>query len=124
MADCGLCCGPRPGEAGEQMKGHWNYRVVRYIEYGEVCYGIHEAHYYEGQQIPYSITETATSIVAENGNEMQQALTNMQAALTKPVLDYETREEVSKRAAMFEMNAFKLESAPYQEAGEGQDILR
>lgn len=86
----------------EYATGHWNYRVVRYNDPGEECYGIHIAHYKDGENKPYAITKNAVGVVAENGKELQTSLTNMQLALQKPILDYATREEISKRAAVFQ----------------------
>lgn len=90
----------------------WNHRVVRYTEpEGTFSFGIHEAFYEDGCEKPHSISQDAEPVIAEGGNEMQQTLTWMQNALTKPLIDYETREEISKRAAIFEMNAIAKHQA-------------
>lgn len=83
--------------------GHWNYRVVR-REYEispgdiEVSYEIHEAHY-------DIITDTKPSLIsidpvgvhAGSLEGLDLVLSRMKEALRKPVLDYDTREELDEK---------------------------
>jgi hypothetical protein len=85
--------------------GHWNHRVVKRVYPArsvgkiripkETVYGIHETYYgLDGKGKPPSITleaiETAESIPA-----LRKTLQRMLRALNKPVLDYDTRKEIS-----------------------------
>jgi hypothetical protein len=78
---------------------HWNHRVVRRIynpgqESEEVLYGIHEAYYgLEGETKP-AITNDPTEPLGETVEGLREELNRMLRALDKPVLDYETREEL------------------------------
>ena len=84
--------------------GHWNHRVVKRVYPAltvgkirvpkEIVYGIHETYYgLKGEALP-SITldaiETEESIPA-----LRKTLQRMLRALDKPVLDYDTRKEIS-----------------------------
>lgn len=80
---------------------HWNHRVVRTVykpgtPQEQVWYDIHEAHYeVKGESSgKCSITVGAIAPYGENIQELRETLQLMLAALDKPVLDYETREEI------------------------------
>lgn len=82
---------------------HWNHRVVRRVynpgtDEEEVEHAIHEAHYeVKGKSSgPCSITTEPVRVYSSEGVAgLRQVLERMLAALDKPVLDYETREEIS-----------------------------
>jgi hypothetical protein len=75
---------------------HWNHRVVRRVYPGaldgEVAYQIHEA-YYGIEDKPLISTEPDHPH-GETPEELREDLERMLRALDKPVLDYETREEI------------------------------
>jgi len=77
---------------------HWNHRVVRRVyrdEIGglqEVAYQIHGAYY--GLEDKPAITEEPDHPHGETLAELRKDLERMLRALDKPVLDYETREEI------------------------------
>jgi hypothetical protein len=64
---------------------HWNYRVVRR---GDQL-AIHEA-YYNGQEVPHSITKTPVSPSADNVEELGHLLKLMMEALERPILEYDS----------------------------------
>jgi len=72
----------------------WNYRVVR-RNYGDNVeeYGIHEVYYFEGDRLP-TITEKAANVWDEDIAGLKWRLEEMREALSKPVIDYNTREEI------------------------------
>ena len=75
----------------------WNYRVVRRVFKSkrgedEVTHFIHEAYYsHDGKQI--SITKDP---VVVSGDDLGWVLDRMQRALSRPVIDYDTLEEVKE----------------------------
>ena len=75
---------------------HWNHRVVRRVYPGaldgEVAYQIHEAYY--GLEDKLVITKEPDHPQGETLAELRKDLERMLRALDKPVLDYETREEI------------------------------
>lgn len=76
----------------------WNHRVVR-REYPKavpeerILYGVHEA-YYDSEGVCFSVTRDPTPAYGATLDEVRRELERMLAALEKPVLDYETREEI------------------------------
>jgi len=82
---------------------HWNHRVVRRVfradgSHQEVEFAIHEAHYKDkgATRGPCSITTDAVAVHAETVDGLRWVLQKMLEALDKPVLDYETTEEMPK----------------------------
>lgn len=76
-------------------RGYWNHRVVkRRYPTGEVEFAIHETFYNIGMEPGVSITTEAVAACAETVEGLRETLQKMLASLGKPVLDYETREEV------------------------------
>lgn len=83
---------------------HWNHRVVRRVfhpgtDKEQVDYAIHEAHYNEkgASSGRCSITLDPVAVSSSEGLEgLRWVLTKMLEALDKPVLDYETREEINQ----------------------------
>ena|SRR2546421_10836271 len=81
-------------------KFHWNHRVVRRVYHhgkqDEVVYSIHEAHYREEGKGsgPCDITMNPTDVSGESVDDLKWTLEHMLKALDKPVLDYDTREEI------------------------------
>ena len=75
----------------------WNHRVVKrtYPEpSGETFYQIHEAYYGLNGSGKPSITVDPMYAIGESVDELRETLQRMLRALDKPVLDYETREEI------------------------------
>ena len=77
----------------------WNYRVVRRkqesgVEEWSYAFGIHEAYYDKGKSKPHSVTQESIEPFGETLEELQRDFLMMADALTRPVLDYETREVV------------------------------
>jgi hypothetical protein len=69
----------------------WNYRVVRRVHpNGDVGFGVHEA-FYENcdDAVPYLITEDPCGPYGETLEELQRDLLYLQAAFTKPALEYD-----------------------------------
>jgi hypothetical protein len=77
---------------------HWNHRAVRRVYPGvldgEASYSIHEVYYGLGGIKP-SITVGPDYPYGETVAELREDLERMLRALDKPVLDYETREEIT-----------------------------
>lgn len=73
----------------------WNYRVVRYplMDDVEPVFGIHEAYY---QENGIAITEQAVGISFESIEEFNTTIERMKEAFNKPILDYETRQEIGE----------------------------
>jgi hypothetical protein len=76
---------------------HWNYRVVKRIWYQgtpreEIIYEVHEAHYGIGKKP--SITKEPVAAAEESVEGLREHIQCMLRALDKPVLDYETMEEI------------------------------
>lgn len=77
----------------------WNHRVVRReypdaaIEEDRVFYQIHET-YYLGEDTP-SITEEPSRLMEQDMGQLRATLERMLRCLDAPVLDYETRKELS-----------------------------
>lgn len=68
------------------MEG-WNYRVVKRIKNGHEFYGIHEAHYENGEVV--AITDLLTVESFDEGLKgLRWQLNKMKEALKKEVLDY------------------------------------
>jgi hypothetical protein len=69
----------------------WDYRVLRRKEQagGETSYwyAIHEVFYDADQDLPHSWTENAIQPGGEDMDELEQDLTYMREALSKPVLE-------------------------------------
>jgi hypothetical protein len=73
---------------------HWNYRVVRHSpEQGEIYYGIHEA-YYDDEDNVLFITESPVEVWGEDEDDLIKGYANMSKAFGKPVIDFDTREEI------------------------------
>ena len=75
----------------------WNHRVVRrsYTHadgYVEDTYQIHEAYYDVEPKL--LLTISGVSAIGNTVQELREDLERMLKALDKPVLDYETREEI------------------------------
>jgi hypothetical protein len=73
---------------------HWNHRVVRRVYKYEIEYSIHEAYYGLNKDDKPSITTESIAPYGESMAELRETLQRMLKALDKPVLDYETREEI------------------------------
>ena len=74
---------------------HWNHRVVKRTypaPSNETFYQIHEAYY--GVENKPAITEEPDYPLGESIEELREDLQRMLRALDKPVLDYDTREEI------------------------------
>jgi len=69
------------------MDNHWNYRLVRRSEDGEMSCGICEVHYC-GDKIT-SITEDYARVSSENSQGVLWILENMKEAMKKPILDWD-----------------------------------
>ena len=67
----------------------FNYRVVKHPSDGS--YGVHEV-YYDEAGVPLVLSEA--HIVGNDAQDLTLELDHMRAALTKPVLDYDTRKEI------------------------------
>ena len=76
---------PKKKTRGRKMS--WNFRVVR--REGE--YAIHEAYNMDGK---IYITENPVSVWGEDMDELKLTLDTMGEALDKPVINYDTREEI------------------------------
>ena len=77
----------------------WNYRVMRrWVEESPGTlseqYGIYETYYDADDEIPHSITEDAMQPLGQTFAELYRDINLMLDALKKPVLDYESREEI------------------------------
>jgi hypothetical protein len=82
--------------------GYWNHRVVRRTydrgkSSQEVLYSIHEAYYGIDGDINPAITVEPVAPCGESVEVLREDLRWMLRALDKPVLDYETREEIQSR---------------------------
>lgn len=79
-----------------ELDSYWNYRVVRKTfligEETEYRYEIHEVYYREGK--PSMTTVEAMDPHGETIDNLREDLEWMKRALDKPVLDYETLEEI------------------------------
>jgi len=80
----------------------WNHRVVRRTwRKGEVDeekeYAIHEAYYGRDDDGGISITADHKAPYGETVEELRETLQRMLRALDRPVLDYDTREEILRR---------------------------
>lgn len=71
----------------------WNYRVVRRSAEGETSYQIHEA-YYDCDGKVWAITENGVALASDDVAGLVRTLPWYIEALLRPVLDFETREEV------------------------------
>lgn len=73
----------------------WNYRIVRIPnpDPKETVYAIHEA-YYHVDGVCYAITQDEVGPLGYNPQELRDCWAMMAEAFTKPVLDYETRQEI------------------------------
>jgi hypothetical protein len=78
----------------------WNHRVVR-REHDTLdpddrfSYQIHEAYYEDGNRKPYAITLDPVAAYGSTVEELREELERMLRAVKHPVLDYDTREELS-----------------------------
>ena len=71
----------------------WNYRVLRSDDVdGTPTYGIHEVYYENGK--PSNATLRAVGVVSDGRRELLLVLAAMAEAISKPVLDFHTYEEV------------------------------
>jgi hypothetical protein len=75
----------------------WNYRVLKRTDQksGEVIYAIHEV-YYDEHGKPEGCTEENVAPMGESLAELQDDLDHYQQALKKPVLGYDSLEEVEE----------------------------
>jgi hypothetical protein len=76
----------------------WNHRVVRRVypdaaKSEEVLYSIHECYYDENGKLDM-MTEDGIDPVGDDLEGLRWTLEHMLAALDKPVVDYETREDL------------------------------
>jgi len=77
----------------------WNYRVVRrtYWTWGarldQYTYAIHEAYYGADGKIT-ALTENPVGALSDGERSLAQVLDMMAEALSKPVVDFDTREEL------------------------------
>ena len=73
---------------------HWNHRVVRHSpEEGDIYYGIHEV-YYDDEGNVLFLTESPVEVWGEDVDDLIKGYTNMSKAFDKPVIDFNTREEI------------------------------
>lgn len=78
----------------------WNYRVVRSPDPvasgadATYTYGIHEV-FYDADGKPDGISEYAQDVIGDTVDDVKWLLNKMVDALGKPVLDYDTREEIT-----------------------------
>ncbi len=69
---------------------HWNYRVIRHENDGEVWFGLHECFYNPlDDKIPENWTANAVEVSAESTGGIITVLGNMMQALAKPILQEE-----------------------------------
>ena len=79
----------------------WNYRVVRRLypeqeEGDRVIHGIHSAHYSKDGKVRAISVEPEVVLSAEGDLAgLRETFSMMARALEEPVLDYDTREEIS-----------------------------
>lgn len=76
----------------------WNHRVIRRMfpdaaPSDQVQYGIHEV-YYDPKRRPPSFTEDPMEVVGDSIEELRETLAHMLSCLDKPILDYDTGEEI------------------------------
>lgn len=80
----------------------WNYRVVKTvtkIPLGEmdVSYGIHEV-YYDSNGTIINISESLAHPISDDLEGLRWNLKEMMEACNKPVIDYNTGEEVNEHS--------------------------
>jgi hypothetical protein len=76
----------------------WNYRFVKYPDDGscDITYGLHEALYKdsEGKGKPLFISKETSGLVFNDKSEIDIYMERIKEALSKPLLDYNTLEEI------------------------------
>jgi hypothetical protein len=77
---------------------HWNYRIMRHIhENGEIQFSIHEVYYSDDEVIGWTDNPADMTTFDEDGlptEAMKKAFSMMQTALDKPILNFDTGEEL------------------------------
>ena len=72
---------------------HWNYRLCKkthkYDTYEEVLFSIHEAYYNKAGGI-WAITEESVNVYGDSIDDVKQALSWMNLALSKETIDLDT----------------------------------
>jgi len=71
---------------------YWNYRVLRKQGSFGLEYGIYEVHYTNGK--PDSNEENESIAFGESASELFWKIEQYRNALRKPVLDYDTLQEI------------------------------
>jgi len=71
----------------------WNYRMVKRVQAGETSYTIHEA-FYDAEGKVENITEDSVRAFGETPDELFEDLNRMKEAYGRPVLDYDTMEDL------------------------------
>ena len=76
----------------------WNYRVLKKTdrESGETIYAIHEVYYNEAGK-PEGCTENSVAPMGESLEELKERYRALYAALSKPVLIYDSLEEIDEQ---------------------------
>jgi hypothetical protein len=76
----------------------WNYRVLVRTDgkTGEKTFAIHEV-YYDDAGKPDGCTENSVAPMGETLAELKRDMDHYRLALSKPVLEYESLEEVSEQ---------------------------
>ena len=74
----------------------WNHRIMRHTDSpdGEPYYALHEVFYDEEGGKP-GWTKDPVNILGESPDEIRETLERMLRALDKPVMDYESGEEIA-----------------------------
>lgn len=80
----------------------WNYRVVKTVTKiplgdTDISYGIHEVYYDENGDI-VNISESLAHPISDDLEGLQWNLERMMEACKKPVIDYNTGEEVKQHS--------------------------
>lgn len=80
----------------------WNYRVVKTITKiplgdTDISYGIHEVYYGDNGDI-VNISESLAHPISDDLNGLKWNLERMMEACNKPVIDYNTGEEVNEHS--------------------------
>lgn len=83
---------------------NWNHRVMRKMDdtIGEPVYQIHEVFYFTEEDgkggVVAGWTENGVAPFGETKKELKKELKRMLDSLDKPVLDYDTGQEIKKPA--------------------------
>lgn len=77
----------------------WNFRVILkneskdYLDDSIITYGIHEVYYDENNDI-VSISENPVPVFEETFQELKDSIERIKFCLEKPIIDYNTGEEI------------------------------